>query len=230
MSNHVLQRCLAPIAADLAHENVTDIVVNECGHVGVRKSGIWNFRKEPDFTFDNMDAASIITGYLARKDFDRVHPYLNATLPGGHRFQSVHPPGTKPDRILWAIRRPPSTPRKHTDPDFEDLFTETNSAITRRQRSLGDLVELYRTKQWTNFFPACRHSGMSMGFVGPTGSGKTDLLRRMIQINRDGVRYVTIETDDEFGDAAVGNCARLFFDESQMTADEAVRIAVTTYS
>ena len=37
---------------------------------------------------------------------------------------------------------------------------------------------------------------------------------------------VTIETDDEFGEVGPSNKAPLFYDETQVTSDEAVRIAL----
>ncbi len=139
---------------------------------------------------------------------------------------AVRDPGTTVGSYLWAIRRPPAKARRFEDPDFDDLFTNTNSAITTRQQSLRDLVELFRAKQWRKFFVEARSAGMSMACVGSTGGGKTDFLRRAIQVQRPNTRTVTIETDDEFGTAVSGNCARLFFDENQVSADDAVRIAL----
>jgi len=230
MTSVVLPYLLKPIADDLAHEDVTDLVFNEPGRVGVKKSGKWEFRDVPELTFERMDAASIAIGRLMRKEFDEAHPYLNATLPWGHRYQGVRPPGTKANSMLWAIRRPPSVPRKIDDDDFDDLFADTNPAVSRRKQSMGKLIEMYKaaliSKQFRPWFKECRFCGMSFGFVGPTGSGKTDMLRRCIQVERPQTRTVTIETDDEFGSACTGNTGRLFFDETQVSAEEAVRIAL----
>jgi type IV secretion system protein VirB11 len=224
--DRTLQSLLAPLKEPLNHPQVTDIVVNVPHRVGVRKAGVWEWMDVPSLDFETLDAATILIGQRTGREFDESHPYVNSTLPGGQRFQGIRPPGTKADRILWAIRRPPTTARKVDDPDFIDLFANTNKGQTRRQRARGELATMYRDKDWQRFFPAARLAGMTIAFCGPTGSGKSDLARRMIQISRPGTRMVTIETDDEFGDAGPENKAPLFYDEVCISSDEAVRIAL----
>jgi type IV secretory pathway ATPase VirB11/archaellum biosynthesis ATPase len=222
----VLLHILKPIEADLNHPGVTDIVINRPHEVGVRRDGIWQWRTEPTFDFDTLDAATILIGQRAGREFDEAHPYVNSTLPGGQRFQGVRPPGTRSDRILWAIRRPPTQARRAEDPDYPDLFVDTNNGQTRRSRARDELGSLFRNKKWPEIFPAARRAGLSIAFCGPTGGGKSDNARRMVQISRPGARLVTVETDDEFGEAGPENKAPLFFDDAQMSADEAVRIAL----
>jgi type IV secretion system protein VirB11 len=224
--DRTLLHLLRPIEGSLNDGAVTDIVINRPFEVGVRRAGAWNWLPVPSFDFETLDAASILIGQRTGREFDGAHPYVNSTLPGGQRFQGVRPPGTKPGRILWAIRRPPAIARTVEDPDFPGLFATTNKGQTRRQGAKDELLALYRVGDWRRFFPAARMAGMSMAFCGPTGSGKSDMARRMIQINRPGTRMVTIETDDEFGEAGPANKAPILFDDTQVSADEAVRIAL----
>jgi type IV secretory pathway ATPase VirB11/archaellum biosynthesis ATPase len=56
------------------------------------------------------------------------------------------------------------------------------------------------------------------------GSGKTDLIRRMLQVYRPDVRIGLIETDPETGETGPRNKAPLLYDDTLMSADEAVRI------
>ena len=219
---HILQ----PIGDVLNDGQVTDIVVNKPHQVYVRKAGQWVCLTVPSFDFDTLDAATILIGQRTGREFDEAHPYVNSTLPGGQRFQGVRPPGTKAGRILWAIRRPPAVARKVEDDDFEGLFAGTNKGQTRRQRIKGNLADLHSAGDWKRFFPAARMAGISMAFCGATGSGKSDMARRMIQISRPGARMVTIETDDEFGEVGPDNKAPLFYDDTQISSDEAVRIAL----
>lgn len=221
-----LTRLLQPIEAALSHQQVTDICINRPHQVFIRKHGAWENLTVPSFDFDTLDAASILIGQRTGREFDEGNPYVNSTLPGGQRFQGVRPPGTKAGRVLWAIRRPPAVARRIEDADFPTLFTDTNRGTTRRQRGRADLQALYRSGDWRQFFPAVRLAGMSIAFCGPTGSGKSDLARRMIQVIRPGARMVTIETDDEFGEVGPENKAPLFYDDTQISSDEAVRIAL----
>jgi type IV secretion system protein VirB11 len=221
-----LEYILRPIEPALNHPQVTDICINRPHEVFIRKGGAWETMFVSSFDFDTLDAASILIGQRTAREFDEGNLYVNSTLPGGQRFQGVRPPGTKGGRILWAIRRPPSVARRVEDEDFPTLFAETNKGITRRQRGRADLQALYHSGDWRQFFPSVRLAGMSIAFCGPTGSGKSDLARRMIQVTRPGARMVTIETDDEFGEIGPENKAPLFYDDTHVSSDEAVRIAL----
>ena len=224
--DRILQSILKPLEKPLNHPEVTDVVINRPHRVGVRKAGAWVWLDVPSFDFETLDAATILIGQRSSREFDEAHPYVNSTLPGGQRFQGVRPPGTKGGRILWAIRRPPTRARSVDDGDFEGLFSEANAGQTRRQRVRQEIIDLYRARDWTRLFKSARDAGMSIAFCGRTGSGKSDMARRMIQIGRPNARMVTIETDDEFGNAGPENKAPLFYDETQVSSDEAVRIAL----
>jgi len=224
--DRILQSILRPLDEPMNDPLVTDVVVNRPKRVAVRKAGVWHWLDVPSFDFDTMDAATILIGQRSGKEFDEAHPYVNSTMPGGQRFQGVRPPGTKGGCILWAIRRPPTKARSVDDEDFEGLFTDVNVGQPQRHVFRQDISELYRAKDWTRLFKAARMAGRTIAFVGATGSGKSDMARRMIQIGRPNVRMVTIETDDEFGDAGPENKAPLLYDETQINSDEAVRIAL----
>lgn len=224
--DRTLGHLLAPLAGPLNHPAVTDIVINTPHRVGIRQDGAWHWLNVPAFDFDTLDAATILVGQRTGREFDEGNPYVNSTLPGGQRFQGVRPPGTKAGRILWAIRRPPTVARKIEDDDFDGLFASTNRGETRRKRAKGELLAAYRARDWRRFFHGARMAGMSMALCGATGSGKSDLARRMIQVSRSGSRMVTIETDDEFGEVGPENKAPLFYDDTRISSDEAVRIAL----
>jgi Flp pilus assembly CpaF family ATPase len=57
------------------------------------------------------------------------------------------------------------------------------------------------------------------------GDGKSDMVRRTMQVSRPESRMLTVETDDECGEAGPENKAALFYDDTKMDSDEAVRIA-----
>jgi len=224
--DRTLMHLLRPIEQPLNHPDVTDVVINKPFQVGIRKAGTWEWLDVPSFGFDLLDAATILIGQRVGREFDEANPYVNSTMPGGQRFQGVRPPGTKADRILWAIRRPPAVARKLDDPDFEDLTSEVNTGVARRQAGARTVADAFRNQDWRGLFRGARLAGLSIAFCGPTGSGKSDLSRRVIQVNRPGSRMVTIETDDEFGDVGPENTAPLFYDDTRISSDEAVRIAL----
>jgi type IV secretion system protein VirB11 len=215
---------MSPIQMQLDNPNVTDIVANRPERVAVRTSGLWRWFDVPSFDFNTMDAVSILAGQRNGREFDEANPYVNCTLPGGQRFQGVRPPGTKDGRVLWGIRRPPAKARTVDDDDFDDLFDETNTRGSRRLRARTELGQFYKNREWKSLFVAGRMAGLNMAMVGSMGSGKSDFSRRMIQVYRPETRIVTVETDDEYGDAGPENTASVLYDDSQMTCDAAIRV------
>lgn len=224
--DRTLAHLIAPIDDLLNNPQVTDICINRPYEVFARIAGMWEIRAIPSFSFDLLDAATILIGQRTGREFDENSCYVNSTMPGGQRFQGVRPPGTKNGRILWAIRRPPAVARKIDDDDFAGLFLETNRRGKRHHQVKGDMLDQFNARNWKAFFRGARLAGLSIAFCGPTGSGKSDLARRCIQISRPGARMVTIETDDEFGEVGPENKASLFYDDTRITSDEAVRIAL----
>jgi type IV secretion system protein VirB11 len=223
--DRTLNYLLGPIQQDLDDGEVTDIVVNKPHRVCVRKNGVWHWRDVPSFDFETLDAMTILIGQRTGREFDEGNPYVNSTMPGGQRFQGVRPPGTHQDRILWAIRRPPAVARTVDDPDFEDLIADVNEVNVQQRRRALTVANAYRNKDWREVLVGARKSGMSIGICGAIGDGKTDSCRRLVQVYRPDIRMVTIETDDEIGNAGPENKAPLIYDDTKMTSDEALRIA-----
>lgn len=221
----VLLHYFAPIQEDLDHPDVTDITINKPHEVFVRKSGVWQCRHVESFTLDLLDALTIVIGQRTGREFDEGSPYVNSTLPGGQRFQGVRSPGTHNGRILWAIRRPPAVARTMDDPDVEDLFSEVNTGTASRRSKANSVAAAFRNKDWIGVLRGARMAGMSIGIVGSTGDGKSDFGRRLVQVHRPNIRMVTLETDDEVGDAGPVNKAPLFYDDTVMSSGEALRIA-----
>lgn len=223
--DRTLNYLLSPIQPKLDNGQVTDIVVNKPCQVGVRENGTWTWVDVPSFDHDTLDAMTILIGQRSSREFDEAHPYVNSTMPGGQRFQAVRQPGTTAGHFLWAIRRPPAVARTVGDPDFEDLISDVNELDARqRTRSLA-IADAFRNKNWRDVLIGARMAGMSIGICGATGEGKSDIGRRLVQIYRPNVRMVTIETDEEIGNAGPKNKAPLIYDDTQVTSDEALRIA-----
>jgi type IV secretion system protein VirB11 len=223
--DQTLNYLLKPIQPQLDNGQVTDIVVNKPRQVGVRENGSWAWLDVPSFDHDTLDAMTILVGQRSGREFDEGHPYVNSTMPGGQRFQAVRQPGTTAGHFLWAIRRPPTVARTVDDPDFDDLVSDVNELDARqRTRSLA-VAEAFRAKNWREVLVGARMAGMSIGICGATGEGKSDIGRRLVQVYRPNTRMVTIETDEEVGNAGPDNKAPLIYDDTQVTSDEALRIA-----
>lgn len=219
---------LTPIKDALEDPTTTEIVCQKPCEVGIERAGQWEWRDVPEFTFDRLDALGLLAGYMTGRDFDPAHPYCGSTLPGGQRIQLCRPPATRPGTIALAIRCPPQTARKLDDPDFDALHSEVNMPVSRASRYDAELRELLRAKRIREFMKLARRAGKTIDVTGPTGSGKTQYARRLMQETDPGKRLVTIESDPEYGQIGPRNTVNLFYNEQhpEMAPEKAVAAAL----
>jgi type IV secretion system protein VirB11 len=220
-----LLRCLDAWLDDAA---TTEIVVNRPGEVGVEQRGQWSWHDVPELTFARLDAVSILAASMTSREVDSSHPLCASTLPTGERIQICRPPTTPPGVISLTIRKPATKARTIDDPDFDSLFSEANAGPTRRTRADERLLQLYHAQDWRAFFKAARLTRKTIGACGATGSGKTDFLKRLLQLTPAHARIVTIEDNPEFGELGPRNRVNLFYGDSRanLAAEDTLKAAL----
>lgn len=206
----------------------TEVVVNKPGEVGVEQAGKWSWYDRPALTFDRLDAIGILAAAMTSRDVDSAQPLCTSTLPGGERIQICRPPATLPDRISLTIRKPATYARTADDPDFVPLFSAANSTLSRRSKVDEELIALKRAGDWRAFWALARKARKTIGITGMTGSGKTDLAKRLLQLTGADVRVVTIEDNPETKGLGPRNTVNLFYGDSRakVNAEAAVQAAL----
>jgi type IV secretion system protein VirB11 len=203
-------------------------VVNKPGEIGVEQAGQWSWFDRPALTFNVLDAIGILAAAMTSREVDSVQPLCTSTLPGGERIQICRPPATLPDRISLTIRKPATFARTADDPDFVPLFSAANSTLSRRAKADEDLIALKRAGDWRAFWGLARQVRKTIGITGRTGSGKTDVAKRLLQLTAPEVRIVTIEDNPETQGLGPPNTVNLFYGDSRarLTAEAAVQAAL----
>ena len=225
---HVLNHLLRSFADFRKDPEVTEIVVNECGRFGVERSGDWSWHDADDLTFRRLDSIGVHAGFALASDFSPEHPLCRAVLPGGERAQLCRPPATKPGIISMTIRKPSERMRLLDDDDLDGLFEETNLPRSVAKGYDEELACLFHEGNWRQFFRRAVQKRKSIGVCGPTGSGKTDFLKRLLMEIPEHERIVTMEDTPEFGTAGPYNKVNLFFGSeiNQLTCDDTRRAAL----
>lgn len=209
-----LLELLKPVEGCLKNPMTTEVVVNRPGEVGVQQSGVWSWLDVPEFTLERLDAIGILAGYMMSRDLSPEHPMLASTLPGGFRIQVCRPPATLPGIISLTIRKPATIARTVADDDFPGLFSNTNLGRSAEHQADRELLRLYANGEWRNFFVLARKSRKTMAATGSMGSGKTDLIKRFLQLTPPETRIVTIEDQPEFGPLGPRNIVNMFYGSS----------------
>jgi type IV secretion system protein VirB11 len=226
-----LRHLLAPIADALADPAVTEIVVQRPCEVGIERDGRWSWREVAVFDFARLDAIGVLASSLFAKRFDPAHPIAMTTLPDGQRCTLIRPPTTASGTISLTIRIP--SQRVHTvhDADFGALLCDAATAAGagrtgRPGGADGELLRLYRANDWPAFFALAVRAKKTIAATGSTGSGKTALLRRLMQEIPSDERLVTIEDTDEFGKLPLRNRVSLFYGAANISAEDAVEASL----
>ena len=244
-----LRHLLAPIQDVLDDPATTELVVQRPGEVGIEQHGEWSWRRVEAFEFQRLDAIGLLAGSLLSKPFDPAHPICMTTLPDGQRCTLLRPPVTAPGTISLTIRIPSKAVHTVRDADFGELMREAeipafperperHSRSPRGPLSRGrdplvdpgdadaELLALYQAQDWPAFFALAVKAKKTIAATGSTGSGKTSLLRRLMQEIPAEERLVTIEDTDEFGPLPLRNRVSLFYGSANVSAENAVEASL----
>ncbi|WP_239479506.1 P-type DNA transfer ATPase VirB11 [Lichenicola cladoniae] len=205
-----LRLLLAPIAADLADDAVTEVVINRPGEVGIERRGGWTWRDVPELTFDRLDGIAVLCAAMSSQDVGPDRPLCGSMLPDGQRVQICRPPAVEAGTVSLTIRRPNSFSPSLAVLESGGLFAHTMDAQRRPHPADDELCELHRARDWRRFFALAVRSRKTMLASGDTGSGKTTVAKALIQEIPDDERLVTIEDAAEFN-LARRNVVPLFY-------------------
>ena len=205
-----LRLMLAPIAADLADDTVTEIVINRPGEVGIERRGGWTWRDMPELTFDRLDGITVLCAAMSQQDVGPDRPLCGSVLPDGQRVQICRPPAVAAGTVSLTIRRPNSFAPSLAVLADGGLFARTEGVQHRTHPADVELGELHQANDWRRFFALAVRARKTILVSGDTGSGKTTVAKALIQEIPDGERLVTIEDTAEFN-LARRNVVPLFY-------------------
>ncbi|MCL1599437.1 MAG: Flp pilus assembly complex ATPase component TadA [Actinomycetia bacterium] len=161
---------LGPLEQLMAHNDVTDILVNGPDEVWIERDGAL---ERTDVTFrSDEDVVAMVRRVVSRLGLrlDRASPAVDARLPDGSRLHALIPPATV-DGPVVAIRR-----FINAVADL-DALAESGSVTLEGRATLTRLVTERR----------------NVLIAGATGSGKTTVLNVLASAIPTGDRIVTIE-------------------------------------
>jgi type IV secretion system protein VirB11 len=187
---------LAPIAALLDRDDVTDLYVNRPGEVWIETLGGGSERHLlPELDARTLDRLTRQVAAYSHQGISRAHPLLAATLPDGARIQIAAPPATRGDLML-AIRKHIATELRLEDYANAGAFARLDQGevgqeprdLVRKHIAHGDYVGALRE--------AVRRR-LNVLVSGGTSSGKTTLLNTLIQEIPASERLIVIEDTAE---------------------------------
>lgn len=210
-----LRRLLAPLARHLAEPDVTEVVVNRPGEVGVeRRAAGWSWHDAPELDFARLDAVATLAAALSQQDVGPERPLAATVLPDGERLQICRPPAVAAGTLSLTVRRPPGFAPTVAGLAASGLFAETARAAGDGGALRGadaELEALHRAGDWARFFPLAVRARKTVVVCGDTGSGKTTFAKALVRDIPLDERLVTIEDTAEFAGLPHRNVVSLFY-------------------
>ena len=83
----VLEHYLAPLRPLLAPEDVTELVINRPGEVGIEQGGRWHWHEKPLLTEAWLRTLAVAAAAFTKQDVSDARPICSTILPGDERCQ-----------------------------------------------------------------------------------------------------------------------------------------------
>ena len=186
----------APISRHLERGDVTELVINEPGVIGLETRAGWEWHDEP--ALDNaalMTLAKLIAG-CTKQDVNAEYPIVSSVLPGGERAQVVVPPAVEQGFVSITIRKASGVSMDIDDFERAGLFSEVRAKGLHEEVD-AKLLTLRAAGDWKAFFKLAVEARKNILISGATGSGKTSFSKGLIKLIPDYERILTIEDTRE---------------------------------
>jgi type IV secretion system protein VirB11 len=190
---------------------VTEVVVNQPGEAWTEGREGWIRHDMPELTFDHLRMLAKLIATSTQQTISENAPVVSAALPSGERVQAIIPPAVRSGTVSLTIRKPSQLRLTLDDYERNGAFAEvavTADAHGAVEKELLDLLGAHRIR---DFLELAVRSKQNIVISGATGSGKTTIMKTLVDLIPAGERLITIEDTPELEIYNQPNHVRLFY-------------------
>ena len=203
-------------------EGLTEIAINHPYLVWYDRGNGWESEKLPNLSFELcMQIARSLSVYAGLTiPISDENPIASVILPDGERGQIAVPPATENGIVSMTFRKP-STARFSLNSyqssgrfDAVKQMSISDTGLTKQQH---ELLELKESGDFERFFSLAVKSHLNILLVGGTGSGKTTVMKAMVDEYPTDSRLFTVEDVHELNLPNHPNHLHLFYKHGGLT-------------
>lgn len=201
---------MQPLRGLLAND-VTEIVINRPGEAWTEGREGWRRHALPQLTYEHLRTFATLIANSTQQTIHDGAPLVSAALPSGERVQAVIPPAVAAGTVSFTIRKP--SPLRFDLDDYEKAGAFDQVAIGEDPaRALEDqLSALLAAHRIREFLELAVRSRQNIVISGATGSGKTTVMKALVDLIPAHERLITIEDTPELDILKQPNHVRLFY-------------------
>ncbi|ELC3210116.1 P-type DNA transfer ATPase VirB11 [Vibrio parahaemolyticus] len=207
-----------PIEKWLNDHEITEIAINRPLEIWIEKNSHWQCFDVPELNYDRLMSMATSVAAFTNNNIAVTTPMLSAVLPKGERVQFVIPPACEEGTVSLTIRKPSFTNRLLTD-YAKDGFFEHIRPIKKGLTPLEEKLLELKDSDVQAFLELAVLSEKNIVIAGGTGSGKTTLMKALMELIPHGQRIITIEDVPELFLPNHKNCVHLFYPSEALPDD-----------
>lgn len=203
-------------------EGITEVAVNQPLKIWFDRGDGWEVKDAPNCTYNHClnlaKALAVFSGLRDPLDFN--HPIASVVLPNGERGQILIAPACESDCVSFTFRKP--SLQRFTLDDYvrTGRFATANKATISSielSKTQHELLSLQEQRRYKEFFQLAISENLNILLVGGTGSGKTTIMKALVDCYPTSKRVITIEDVHELTLPNHPNHVHLFYKEGGIT-------------
>lgn len=215
------------IRAYLDMEGLTEIAINRPNEIWFDRGNGWEVEKLPNLNYEHcLSLAKALATYAGLTvPLTDANPVASVIFPDGERGQIAIPPATESGIVSLTIRKPSLTRfslNSYQGSGRFDNFKEMDVTNIQLSDIQNKLLELKKSGDIESFFKLAVKNNLNILLVGGTGSGKTTVMKAMVDEYPTHKRLFTIEDVHELDLPNHPNHLHLFYKQGGLTPKQII--------